>query len=128
MYVNTIQAFIFASLDIAGCRRPESEVLGLVDQMREERLSPDSYTFVAVIRTLKGAKGAYERARQLLEDAKTSLQGPTLARVYAAVISGCGPEARYDIVCERIVAEGGPEERGVLVSRVGIWFLSERQQ
>lgn len=74
-------------------------MLGLVDQMREERLSPDSYTFVAVIRTLKGTKGAYERARQLLEDAKTSLQGPTLARVYAAVISGCGSEARYGVVC-----------------------------
>lgn len=54
---------------------------------------PDSYTYVGVIKALVG-RDRCERARELLEDAKSHLGGEALSAVYGAVISGCSPLAR----------------------------------
>lgn len=68
-------------------------MLGLLELMRGEGLSPDSYTYVGVIKALVG-RDRCERGRELLEDAKGHLEGEALSAVYGAVISGCSPLAR----------------------------------
>lgn len=91
-------------------RRPEEELLALLEEMREQGLAPDSYTFVGVLKGLVG-ENRFVRARQLLEDAKQDLDGFGLSSVYSAVISGCGAKARCDISrlrepCHSIVSCG----------------------
>ena len=85
--------FVYMLVLLPHRRRPEEEVLGLLELMRGEGLLPDSYTYVGVIKALVG-RDRCERGRELLEDAKTHLEGEALSAVYGAVISGCSPLAR----------------------------------
>lgn len=74
-------------------RRPNDEVLDLLDQMRNDGLPPDSYTYVGVIKGIGGPE-RYRLMSQILECAKTELEGPELSAVYSAVVSGFAEDGR----------------------------------
>ncbi|CAM9498192.1 unnamed protein product [Ectocarpus sp. 12 AP-2014] len=76
-------------------RRPHSEVLNLVDQMRCDGIKPDSYTYVGVVKGIQGPnKNAMMRA--VLEDAKLELEGLDLSAVYSAVVSGYAVDGSWE--------------------------------
>eukprot|EP00752_Nemacystus_decipiens_P009836 g8774.t2 len=80
---------------LARSRRPNEEVLGLLEQMREDGASPDSYTYVGVVYGLQGPDRD-RLMRQVLDSAKAELTVKSeLSAVYSAVVSGFAKSASW---------------------------------